>query len=86
MEKFQKPANYLISAGRRSRPTSQPSHTIKSRNLVNHPTPKTPTKDYQDRDTQTSTENPLAILPTLPFTNTANPLLYCTRVHRCLGC
>ncbi len=57
-----------------------------SRNLVNHPTPKPPPRNSQNRDTQTSTANPLAILPTLTFTNTENPLPYCTTVHRCLGC
>jgi hypothetical protein len=30
--------------------------------------------------------NFLAILPTLTFTNTQNPLPHCTTVHRCLGC
>ena len=87
MEKFSKTILiYLFSAGRRSRPTSKPSHNTQSRNLVNHPTPKPPPRNSQYRDTPTNTTNPLPILPTLPFTNTPNPLLHCTRVHRCLGC
>ncbi len=49
MEKFQKPSNYLPSAGRRSRPTSKPSHNTQSRNLVKPSYTKTPTKELPEQ-------------------------------------
>jgi hypothetical protein len=77
----------LITLGRAAEPPYLANQLTKqSRNLVNHPTQKPPPRNTQYRETTTSTANPLAILPTLPFTNTENPLPYCTTVHRCLGC
>ena len=77
----------LITLGRAAEPPYLANQlNTQSRNLGNHPTPKPPPRKPQPRETTTSTVNFLAILPTLTFTNTQNPLPHCTTVHRCLGC